>query len=100
MCTWFIDLWTWCAVEFTGPPWTTSRREQGAHRSSAGRPVSMEKPHREWGKRGRRPSGSSPEADGGDTMTVVAQHQRAKAVVLGAQFHDDSITEGRSWGGE
>jgi hypothetical protein len=54
----------------------------------------MEKPRREWGERRRRPSGSSPEVDGGGVMTVVSRHRRAEVVVLGARCHSNSGTEG------
>jgi hypothetical protein len=62
---WVHHLWIGrYTMVFTGAPWTSSRREQRAHQSSTGQPVSMENLHREWGERGRRPLGSSPEVDG------------------------------------
>jgi hypothetical protein len=57
---------------FSGPPWTGGQRERRARRSITGRPVPRAFLHREWGERGRRPSGSSPEADGGGATTSMS----------------------------
>jgi hypothetical protein len=56
----------------------------------------MENLHCEWGERGRRPSESSPEADGGDAMTVVSQRRRAEAAVRGARWEGNTGTDGAS----
>jgi hypothetical protein len=94
---WVHHPWTGrCTVVFTGPPWTSSRREQRAHRSSTGRLVLRETLHREWGKRGRRPSGSSPKADGGGAMTVVPRRRRVEAAVRGAQWEGNTGADGAS----
>jgi hypothetical protein len=56
----------------------------------------MENLHCEWGERGRRPSGSSPEADGGGAMTVVSRHRKAEAVVHGARWEGNTGADGAS----
>jgi hypothetical protein len=56
----------------------------------------MENLHCEWGERGRRPSGSSPEADGGGVMTVVSRRRRAEAVVRGARWEGNTGADGAS----
>jgi hypothetical protein len=48
------------------------------------------------GGRGRRPSGSSPEADGGGAMTVVSRCRRAEAVVRGARWEGNTGADGVS----
>jgi hypothetical protein len=81
---------------FTGPPWTGSRRERRAHRRSTGRPVPRESLHYEWGERGRRPSGSSPEADGGGAKTVAPRRRRVEVAVRGAQWEGSTGADGAS----
>jgi hypothetical protein len=75
---------------FTGPPWTSGRRERRARRSSTGRLVPREFLHREWGERERRPSGSSPEANGGGAMTVVPRRRQVEAAVRGARWEGNT----------
>jgi hypothetical protein len=48
------------------------------------------------GKRGRRPSGSSPEADGGGAMTVVPRRRRVEAAVRGARWEGNMGADGAS----
>jgi hypothetical protein len=58
--------------------------------------------HREWGERGRRPSRSAPETDGGGAMTVVPQRRRVVAAVRGARWEGNTGADGVSrcegWG--
>jgi hypothetical protein len=56
----------------------------------------MENLHCEWGERERRPSGSSPEADGGSAMTVVSQRRRAEVAVRGARWEGNTGADGAS----
>jgi hypothetical protein len=106
---WVHHPWTGhCAVVFTGPPWTSSRREQRAHRSIIGRLVLRETLHHEWGgethrgggggggRRGRRPSGSSPEADEDGAMTVVPRPRRVEVAVRGARWEGNTGADGAS----
>jgi hypothetical protein len=82
----------------TGPPWTGSRRERRAHRSSTGRLVPREALHREWGKGERRPSGSSPEADGGGATIAELRRRRAEAAVRGARWEGNTGADGARTG--
>jgi hypothetical protein len=70
-----------CAVVFTGPPWTSSRREQRARRSSTGRVVLRETPQREWGKEGEG---------------LRDPHRRQMAVVRGARWEGNTGADGAS----
>jgi hypothetical protein len=81
---------------FTSPPWAGSRREWRARRSSTGRLVLRESLHREWGERGRRSSGSSPEVDGGGAMAVVPRRRRVEAAVPGARWEGNTGADGAS----
>jgi hypothetical protein len=67
-----------------GPPWTTGRREQRVHRSSAKRPVPEGKSHRLRTHRRRELRGTSPEAELGDGSLGLDRRHALRAAAVEA----------------